>query len=340
MKAPVRFGLAVALLLTQGLAASLPSLSGNLKAHVAFLAADELEGRATPSRGLDVAAAYIAAQFRGIGLEAPVDGSYFQVGPARTRDPEAGATSRNVIGLIRGTDPALRDTYVLVTAHYDHLGVRGSGEGARIYNGANDNASGVAGIIEIARALAQDPPRRSVAFIAFYGEETGFQGSRHYVRNPVFPLRDTVAVVNLEMIGIPDHPDGPLLNRVALTGHDYSEVGEIVASAARAEGGDAVVDPRFSEAFFARSDNFPFAQAGVPAHSVSATTHMPPTYHQPTDTWDTLDYDNMALATRLILAGTRALANRPDAPRWNESNPRAARFVEAWRNLQPREPSR
>ena len=96
---------------------------------------------------------------------------------------------RNVIGVLKGRDPKLRDTYVLVTAHYDHVGLKPDGEGDRIYNGANDNASGVAGVIEIARAIASSAvrPRRSLVFIAYFGEERGMVGSRYYARTPYFP---------------------------------------------------------------------------------------------------------------------------------------------------------
>src|SRR5438105_1177883 len=102
---------------------------------------------------------------------------------------------RNLAGVLRGTDPALRDTYVIVTGHYDHLGVRGASPGDHIYNGANDDASGTSSVIEIANALAELParPKRSVLFMAFFGEEVGGLGSRYYCQHPIFPLPQTVA---------------------------------------------------------------------------------------------------------------------------------------------------
>ena len=137
--------------------------ANSLKADVSFLASDALQGRATPSPGLDIAAEYIAAQFRRAGLEPAGDDGYFQTAALQSATPnpdgveltlEAGEATvkadkaaaqsvkvRNVAGLLRGSDPALKDTYVLITGHYDHLGVRGEGAGDHIYNGANDDAS-------------------------------------------------------------------------------------------------------------------------------------------------------------------------------------------------------
>ena len=104
---------------------------------------------------------------------------------------------------MKGRDPVLRNTYVLVTAHYDHIGEKKDATGDTIYNGANDNASSVSALIEIARAMAVAPvkPRRSVVFMAYFGEERGFVGSRYYAAHPVFPIEKTYAQVNLEQLG-------------------------------------------------------------------------------------------------------------------------------------------
>src|SRR5258705_2920653 len=106
---------------------------------------------------------------------------------------------RNVVGLLPGSDPELADTYVLLSAHYDHLGKKPSGEGDLIYNGANDDASGVAAVLEMAAALsgAKPHPRRSILFITYFGEEKGLLGSLYYGRHPLFPLKKTVAEFNL-----------------------------------------------------------------------------------------------------------------------------------------------
>ncbi|HSI73678.1 MAG TPA: M28 family peptidase, partial [Fimbriimonas sp.] len=162
----------------------------SLQGHLSFIASDLLEGRGTPSRGLDLAAEYIAAQFRRAGLQPAVNGSYFQETTIKARrDSDEMTPVRNVIGLLPGSDPALKNTYVLVTAHYDHLGMKATGEGDRIYNGANDDGSGTVSVIELAGALAKYKPKRSIVFMTFYGEERGLVGSRYYGSHPVFPLK-------------------------------------------------------------------------------------------------------------------------------------------------------
>ena len=301
-----------------------------LRAHVSFLAADAMQGRDTPSRELDIAAEYIASQFRRIGLEQPSPAGYFQVSesemsvdtpsgkisilpseislpanatlagasltkvasaeglkPESTRGrviltrpetarhiyaqretlqpalivavaapnesdidgvvtvrngklrelyeslPEGKTDTRinvvapglkNVIGVLPGTDPVLREQYVILSAHYDHVGAR-TGEGDGIYNGANDNASGVAGFIEAAAALTASPvkPRRTVLFIAFFGEEKGLVGARYYAAHPVFPIESTAANLNLEQLGRTDDSEGPRVAAAILTGFGFSE---------------------------------------------------------------------------------------------------------------------
>ena len=119
-------------------------------------------------------------------------------------------TLRNVIGVLRGSDPALRDECVMLTAHYDHLGVKPEGSGDRIYNGANDDGSGTVSVMEVARALAHLPrhPRRSIVFMTFFGEEEGLIGSEYYAHHPVWPLDKTVADLNLEQVAGPIPPKG------------------------------------------------------------------------------------------------------------------------------------
>ena len=132
--------------------------------------------------------------------------------------------------------PALRETYVILTAHYDHLGIGpDNGSGDRIFNGANDDGSGTASVIEIASALStlKPRPRRSLVFVAFYGEEHGLVGSRYYVEHPVVPLEKTVADINLEQVGRTDDSDGPRVSAATVTGYDYSDVGALLHRAAR-----------------------------------------------------------------------------------------------------------
>lgn len=443
----------------------------SLRGHLSFLASDLLEGRGTPSRGQDLAAEYIAAQFRRAGLEPAGDDGYFQTStwtyaerdmrrfaftvhaagktiavpagavdlrirdalsvrdapvlalswadamanPARTDgkvavltlpadrraaymglqkftgkpallilvdgsrtqgsgvngwlveegarprarearptlvlcDAQAGlalssagatatldvpapgtrqVTLRNVVGVLRGSDPQLKNTYVMLTAHYDHLGIR-NGD---IYNGANDDGSGTVSVIEIASSLAAQPvrPKRSIVFMTFFGEELGLVGSRYYGRHPVFPIKDTVAGLNLEQIGRTDDSEGPHVGMANLTGFDYSTVSETLQRAGARVGVRLVKHPRNSDLYFGRSDNQSLADAGVPAHTLSVAYDYPD-YHGKDDDWPKIDYDNMARVDRMVALGLLDIANDPVAPHWTAA-PNAARYLEAARKL-------
>ena len=321
-----------------------------LKGHLSFLASDALEGRRTPSRGLDIAAEYIAAQFRRAGLEPAGDDGYFQTAKwadvaatsrrARARlTPEAGELKvRNVAGILRGSDPTLKDTYVIVSAHYDHIGVRENCDAAKedcINNGANDDGSGTVGVIELASALSKlsPRPRRSILFLTFFGEELGLVGSRYYGQHPVVPLGKTIAQLNMEQVGRTDDSEGPQVGTLALTGFDYSDVGEVMQRAGEAEGVRVYKHPTNSDSFFSRSDNRSLADAGVPAHTAGVTFQFPD-YHAVGDEWQKVDFNNMARVVRTVGRGLLALADSPQTPRWNEQNPKAAAYLEAWKKLQ------
>lgn len=237
---------------------------------------------------------------------------------------------RNVIGVLRGSDPALRDTYVLVTAHYDHLGVRGTGPGDHIYNGANDDASGTACVIEMAQALAALPekPKRSIVFLTLFGEELGLVGSRYYGAHPVFPLSKTVADLNLEQMGRTDDNTGPRVGIVNVTGFDYTSITPVLANAGKEFGVKVEKDDQASDPFFARSDNQALADAGVPAHTLSVG-YIFPDYHQPGDEWTKIDYDNMAKVDRTAALGVWRIADSAEPPEWNAANPKTARYVKA-----------
>ncbi len=250
---------------------------------------------------------------------------------ATHREP---ATLRNVIGVLRGSDPALRDTYVLLTAHYDHLGVRANGPGDRIYNGANDDGSGTVSVMEVARALAQLPkhPRRSIVFMTFFGEEEGLIGSAYYAHHPVFPLAKTVADLNLEQVGRTDSTEGPQISNASLTGFDYSDVTGYVASAGESTGIRVYKNPRGSDDYFAASDNFSLAEAGVPAETLCVAFDYSD-YHAVGDEWQKIDYDNMAKVDRAIALAMFLMADSEQPVRWNENNPKTAPFVKEWKRL-------
>jgi hypothetical protein len=237
---------------------------------------------------------------------------------------------RNVVGVLRGSDPSLKDTYVLLTTHYDHLGSGGAGEGDHIYNGANDNASGTASVIAIANALASLPqrPKRSIVFVAFFGEESGLLGSRYYADHPLFPLRKTVAQVNLECLGRTDDDSGPRVGQVNATGFDYTSITEVLRQAGEEAGIKVLKDDKRSDPYYGRSDNAPLAEAGVPAHTLSVG-YVLPDIHKPGDEWPKLDYDNMAKVVRAVALGIYRLADSIETPQWNKQNPRTERYVRA-----------
>ena len=238
----------------------------------------------------------------------------------------------NCIGILRGLDPALKDTYVLVTAHYDHLGIRPGVEGDNIFNGANDDGSGTVSVIELAAALAslKERPKRSIVFMTFFGEEKGLLGSRYYGQHPVFPIEKTVADVNLEQVGRTDSSEGPQLLNASMTGFDYSDVGKIFKSAGEMTGINVYKHEQNSDSFFGRSDNQALADQGVPAHTL-CTAFVYPDYHGLGDHWDKIDYDNMAKVNRMVALGLIMIANNTEEPKWNEANPKAARYVKAWK---------
>ncbi len=243
---------------------------------------------------------------------------------------ESDAPQRNVIGLLEGSDPKLTGTYVLVTAHYDGQGTRPGPD--RVWNSANDNGSGTVSVIELASALGalEIHPRRSVVFMTFHGEESGLVGSRFYAEHPLFPLEKTIADINIEMVGRTDDADGDQHKKASLTGFDYSDVGEVFRQAGVQTGVTVFKHPKNSDPYFNASDNQPLAIQGVPAHSI-CTAFQPPDYHGAADTWQKIDFDNMALTVRTIGTALLILAESVDEPRWNRDVPAVRKYLEAWK---------
>lgn len=256
---------------------------------------------------------------------------------------------KNVIGVLRGSDPTLKDTYVMLTAHYDHLGTtETAGRSAmnrqptgsdHIYNGANDDGSGTVSVVEIANAMARvtPHPKRSMIFMTFFGEERGLLGSQFYGRHPRFPVAQTVADLNLEQIGRTDSTEGPQVNRASLTGYDYSDVTKYLETAGRAEGIKVYLDRAASDPYFTRSDNAALAELGVPAETLTVAFDYPD-YHGLGDEWQKIDYDNMARVDRMVALGLYNMANTANAPQWNAQNPKTLPFREAQQKLLGHEP--
>ncbi len=300
--------------------ASPPASPGQLRDWLSVIAADSLQGRATGTPGAAKAARLLAEAMQEIGLRPAGDSGYYQRVPlVRTgtglalADSLAAAeiTDANVVGLLPGADSALRHEAVVVGAHYDHLGIGSPVAGDSIYNGADDDGSGVIATLAIARALASGPPpKRTVVFLLTTGEEMGLLGTRWYVAHPVVPLERTVADLQIEMIGRPD----PLVGGAGLawfTGYERSTVGDVI----KREGLPIAPDPRPVQRFFERSDNIAFARLGIPAHTLSSYG-MHAAYHSPSDEVSGIDFLHMA---RVVDAGARLvrlLVNGPK-PEWH-----------------------
>lgn len=308
-----------------------------------ILAGDAMEGRRAGSRGSTRAAAWLVEQFKAVGLVPGGDsGTYLQNMPielvqpvsipganagrgggggARGRRPRALASwaaydtlpadrkvkGSNVVGMIPGSDPALRNEVVLVTAHYDHLGISNPINGDSINNGADDDASGTISLIEMARALRSGPrPGRTIIFMAITGEEVGGIGTSWYLAHPIRPLANTVVDLNMEMIGRPDSLVGGS-GKAWLTGYERSTMGDLLSANAM----DLVPDLRPGQQFFNRSDNIGFARAGIPAHTISSF-NLHPDYHTVRDNPNTVDAEHMA---KVISQTARALRFLADGPR-------------------------
>ena len=309
----------------------------SLRGHLSFIASDLLEGRGTPSRGLNLAAEYIAAQFRRAGLEPVGDDGYFQTTTLTARGSDKLEKVRNVIGVLRGSDPLLKDNYIMVTAHYDHLGMRTNAADPTIitiYNGANDDGSGTVSVLELASALSamKTHPKRSIIFMTFFGEERGLLGSRYYAAHPIVPIVKTIADINLEQVGRMDDTEGARVAGASMTGFDFSDIGTVFQEAGKKVGVEVSKHPRNSDAFFGLSDNQALADLGVPAHTI-CTAFIYPDYHRPGDHWEKVDYDNMAKVDRMVALGLLMLADAPGEPGWNAANPKAATYLAAWKAL-------
>ena len=219
---------------------------------------------------------------------------------------------KNVVGVLRGSDPKLAKQAIIFTAHLDHIGIANT-TGDKINNGADDDASGVTAVLTLADAYAALPakPKRSVIFMTFWGEEKGLLGSRHYVSAPAWPLADTIANLNLEMLG---RPEPGAQGKVWMTGWDQSDLGTLLKQGA--EQVDVLVfeHPRFSGFLYRQSDNWSFVEKGVIAHSFSAGS-LHSDYHKPTDEWERLRLDHMTKVIRGLFAGSLPLANGDVTPK-------------------------
>jgi hypothetical protein len=218
---------------------------------------------------------------------------------------------RNVIGILRGSDPELAKEAVLISAHLDHIGGQFHGVD-RINNGADDNATGVTSVLSLADAFCRlkPGPKRSIVFATFWGEEKGLLGSRQFVENPLWPLSQIVANINIEMVG---RPATDAREKAWMTGWKHSNLGSIMNVGSQRVGVEIFNRTDVGEMLYSRSDNYSFVRKGVIAHSFSAGS-LHADYHQPTDEWEKLDIPHMTKVIQGLFAGALFIADSPVVP--------------------------
>ena len=222
-----------------------------------------------------------------------------------------GVASRtwNAVGRIAGADPMLRDEIILLTAHLDHLGEQGDGAD-RIYNGADDDASGTIAVLTLAEAIAKGArPNRSIVFALFGSEEVGSFGARYFLQKPTVPVDRIIANLEFEMIGRSDQAVAD--HTLWLTGWERTNLGPALAS----HGARIVADPHSQENFFMRSDNITLARRGIVAQTVSSYG-LHEQYHQPSDDIAHIDFQHMTDSIQSMLGPIRWLASSNFKPEW------------------------
>ena len=300
--------------------------------HISVLASDSLEGRETGKPGQKMAAAYIANYFKEIGIPPYKRKTYFQKFKVKSKrhvckcdDCDLTFFKRvfksnqiirgeNVLGFIEGSD--LKEELIIITAHYDHLGKHDS----LIFNGADDDASGVAGAMEIAEAfmLAKKDgkgPRRSILIMPVSGEEKGLLGSKYYTDNPVYPLNNTIANLNIDMIGRLDdwHSTGNYVyligsNRLSYDLHNINE--EVNTKYTKLELDYKYNDEEDPNRYYYRSDHYNFAKNNIPVIFYFNGVHED--YHRPSDTIEKLDFSKIKTISKLVFLTAWELANRDE----------------------------
>jgi Zn-dependent M28 family amino/carboxypeptidase len=240
----------------------------------------------------------------------------------------------NVVAIFRGEDQTLKDEYLVYSAHWDHLGIRPNQAGDNIYNGAVDNATGIAGMLGIARAFSnlEVKPKRSVLFIATTAEEQGLLGAEYYARNPLVPLAQTVANLNLDSMNVLG-----MTTDITPLGAERSTLGKIIEEVCKENQIGIAPDARPEQGSFYRSDHFPFAKAGVPAVSFNAGTkfvghpddwgqaqfaeYNKHRYHQPSDEYSAnWDFSGMVQQARLAFWIGLRITDAAEPPQWNSGD--------------------
>ena len=311
---------APAAIFAQGTKTATSVTEQSVRKYMEALASDDMHGRGSATADELAAAKYIAAQLKALKIEPAGDnGDYLQSVKFTRRSRGAAAdsagielTTTNVLGIIRGSDPKLSKETILLSAHLDHLGVRPDMPGDNIFNGADDDASGVTAVLELAQALADGPkPKRTVVFALFGSEEIGGYGARYFQEHPPVPIDTFVANLEFEMIARPD--SAVAADTLWLTGYERSSLGPELAQ----HGAKLVRDPHPEEHFFQRSDNYVLARKGIIAHTVSSFG-LHTDYHRPSDDLSHVDFKHMTDAIASMVEPVRWLVNSDFRPQWKE----------------------
>ena len=282
-----------------------------VRKHLYTLASDEMEGRGTGTPGIEKAAQYIEGEFKRIGLKTYENlKDYRQTFNFTDRRSKKEITAFNVIGVLEGKSK--KNEYVVVSGHYDHLGIRNKkGQKDSIYNGADDDASGTTAMMALAEYFSKkNNNERTIIFVAFTGEEMGLIGSTHFGKN--VDANKFIAGINIEMIG-KESSFGP--KTAWLTGFDRSDFGKIIQKNLVGSGYKLFPDPFLKFNLFFRSDNASLARLGIPSHTFSTgPIDVDVHYHKASDEAETLNVSNITETIRAIAIGTESIINGKDTP--------------------------
>ena len=285
--------------------------ANELKSEVYYLSSDDLKGRKTGEIGFEMVSNYLKAYYENEGIPSPLGQDYYQHIP-KSFFYDKDKSSQNILAYIKGTE--FPEEVLIISAHCDHLGTKDE----LIYNGADDNGSGTAALMEIAQAFKkaeQDgfAPKRSILFLHLTGEEEGLEGSRYYTAHPIFSLENTIADLNIDMIGRVDKVHQNNSNYVYLIGSDrLSTELHYISEAANEEFTHLNLDYTYNDEndsnnFYTRSDHYNFAEKNIPVIFYFNGVHDD--YHLPTDTPDKLNYQLLEKRAKLIFTTAWYLAN-------------------------------
>jgi Zn-dependent M28 family amino/carboxypeptidase len=292
----------------------------DLKKHLYIVADDKMQGRETGSSGQKKAGEYLISQYKSNGVPhpGPAKNYYQPISASFLSKPYSPKLpdSENIWAFIKGSEKP--EEILVISAHYDHVGMK-NGE---VYNGADDDGSGTVALLEIAQAFAQAKkeghgPKRSILFLHVTAEEHGLHGSRYYSENPLFPLSNTIADINIDMIGRHDEFHNDSSNYVYVIGSDRlsTDLDNAVQKAnltAKLDLDYKYNDPNEPQRFYYRSDHYNFAKNGIPSVFFFSGTHAD--YHRESDEADKIEYDALEKRTRLAFLTAWELANGTSRP--------------------------